>query len=70
MSAGALMWICVPLYLIENETFSQDEAIQTPASQFCTHNLDSLFKTGFRYSLAVQAIPYYLVVSRIARVGC
>lgn len=59
MSAGALMWISMPLYIIENETFSQNKAIETLVSQICTQNLDIL-EDGlriFHYSLAVQAMP-------------
>lgn len=65
MSAGALMWICVLLYITENE-LSQNKATETLVSQFCIHNLDSLFKTGFHNLLAVRAVLYYLAVSRIS----
>jgi len=66
MSAGALMWICAPLYIIENETFSQEKGTETLSSQFRTQDFNSLLQTGFHYLFAVWASPYCLVVSRIS----
>lgn len=64
MSAGALMWISVPLFIIENETFSQNKATEILASQICTQNLDILFK-GLSLFTCNTGNAIYLVVSRI-----
>lgn len=64
MSAGALMWISVPLYITENETSSENKAIGTLTSQICMQNLDRWFK-GLSLSTCSTGNAIYFVLSRI-----